>query len=82
MDRVNGNVSPTQMHLEHVVTLMKAHIIWIKNTDQVFSNGKAVILMLEITIWTNEKAMVLCDGQMVVFTWECGKMVFKAASAL
>jgi hypothetical protein len=26
--------------------------------------------------------MVLCDGQMVVFTWECGKMVFKAASVL
>ena len=82
MDRENGNVSPTQMHLELVVTHMKVHITWIRNMGLDFLNGKAVILMLEIIIWMSVRAMVSCDGQMVVFIWGCGRMEFKVESAL
>ena len=82
MDRENGNVSPTQMHLALVVTHMKVRITWIRNMGLDFLNGKAVILMLEIIIWMSVRAMALCDGQMVVFTWGCGRMEFKAELAL
>jgi hypothetical protein len=82
MDRANGNANPILMLLGRVATLMKAHTTWTKSMDQDFLNGKVAILTLAITIWTSVRATVLCDGQMEVCIWVCGRVEYKVESVL
>jgi hypothetical protein len=57
MDKVNGSVNLFLMHQVLVVTRTKESIIMTKNMVLASFNGKVVILMQVITIWTKEMVL-------------------------
>lgn len=57
MGKVNGSVNLFLMHQGLVVIRTKESIIMIKNMVLASFNGKVVILMQVITIWTKEMVL-------------------------